>query len=147
MKTALIASVIVLAACANEPTSYDDPVASAFNELERNRNSNATKCSYSFDAVEAAAATLNEAIQAGDEARYAADLDSLKQTCDGFYSIDLFPDSFPRPSSVLVRGNCAVALMKAGPRTIGRQMIERVDSVCEIARGLPADLTAQPSEH
>lgn len=145
MKTALIASLLLVAACANDRPLYDDPVADAFNELENNRNSNARTCSYRFDYVEAGAATLNEAIQAGDETRYAADLESLKRTCDGFYSLDLFPDSFPRPSSALVRGNCANALMKAGDPTIGRQMVDRVDSICEIARGLPAEMTAQPS--
>ena len=143
MKNALLASLIAVAACANDPL-YDDPVQDTFRELEDNRNANARTCSYRFDAVEAAAATLDEAIRADDATRYAPDLDRLKGACDGFYSVDLFPDSLPRPRSVFIRGSCAEALRKAGDPAIGRQMVERANALCEAARGLPANMPDQP---
>ncbi|PQA87200.1 hypothetical protein [Hyphococcus luteus] len=143
MKNTLLASLIAVAACASDPL-YDDPVQDVFRELENNRNANARTCSYRFDDVEAAATTLDEAIRAGDATRYAPDLDRLKRACDGFYSVDLFPDSFPRPRSTFIKGSCAKALMKAGDPTIGRQMVERANALCEAARGLPANMPDQP---
>lgn len=136
MKNILLASLGAVAACANDPFYNSDPLE-PFAQLSSDQAFDAEMCSYRFDAIETAAATLDKAIQTGDATRYAPSLDKLNKACSEFYS-----------GSILSRSRtCPEAMRKAGDPAIGRQMIERANAVCEVARGLPADMPDQPGKY
>lgn len=132
MKYILFASFSTLVACGSNTYYATDPV----REMFQDQAFDARLCADRFDAVEAAAASLDGAIKAGDAISYGPRLEKLNANCGEFYN------GFLTRSST-----CPEAMRKAGDSRLVRQMVERVNAVCEIARGLPADMPDQPGKY
>lgn len=125
MRSASLVLLGALAACGSDPyynSNFNDPIQEALSDQALD----ARICADRFDAVEAAAAMLDQAMQARDATSYGPRLQKLNGACDEFYN------------GFLTRStSCTEGLMKAGPRDIGSQMNDRVSAVCVIAGDLP----------